>query len=57
MEFTGGDMSLLPKLYSFAEETGSINAEWMEKQVSANGFIEPALEVYFEALGYDPTAE
>ena len=55
-EFTGGDMSILPKLM----ETGSFNSpdnKWEQKQAIANQFIERALETYFDALSYNPFEE
>ena len=55
-EFTGGDMSILPKLM----ETGSFNSpdnKWEQKQGIANPFIERALETYFDALNYNPFQE
>lgn len=33
------------------------DSEWMEKQVLANAFIEPALDTYFTTLGYNPLEE
>lgn len=57
MEFTGGDMSLLTKINEFSEYTGGLNDDWMKKQAKAKGFLEPALEAYFESLNYDPLEE
>lgn len=51
-EFTGGDMSMLPSLIEVGTFDGA--PEWKEKQALANAFIEPALDVYFTKLGYDP---
>ena len=56
MEFTGGDMAMLPKLME-TEKLGGPDSEWAQKQVAANAFIEPALDAYLTALGYDPTGE
>lgn len=56
MDFTGGDMSMLSKLM----ETENLNGpddEWKQKQAIAGAFIEPALEAYFTALGYNPFEE
>lgn len=53
MEFTGGDMSMLPKLMETENLNGPDN-EWKEKQGIANAFIEPALGAYFTTLGYNP---
>lgn len=55
-EFTGGDMSMLPKLAAFAQSEG-LDPEWKEKQDIANAFIEPALGVYFSKLGINPFQE
>lgn len=56
MEFTGGDMSMLPKLMEAGNFDGPDN-EWKQKQEIANGFIEPALEVYLTTLGYNSFEE
>lgn len=56
MEFTGGDMSLLPKLME-TKNFNSLDVEWEEKQALANRFMEPALEAYFTSLGYNPLEE
>lgn len=53
-EFTGGDMSLLPKLIEFAENLGGANNEFKEKMTNSNTFIEPALSAYFTKLNYNP---
>lgn len=51
--FTGGDMSMLPKLME-ASNYGDSDTEWNQKQAAANKFIEPALGAYFTTLGYNP---
>lgn len=56
MEFTGGDMTMLPKL----GEIGNIDAatnEWEERQKIINDYLEPALQVYFSKLGVNPFEE
>ncbi len=56
IEFTDGDMTMLPKLM----ETGSFSSpdnKWEQKQTIANQFIGLALETYFDALGYNPFEE
>ena len=55
-DFTGGDMSMLPKLIELGQFQ---NAEqsWKEKQSIANGYVEQALDVYFSKLGVDPFQE
>lgn len=56
MEFTGGDMSILPKLME-AESFNSPDNEWEEKQTIAKRFIEPALDAYLTALNHNPFEE
>ena len=56
MDFTGGDMAMLPKLMDigrFAQADG----EWKEKQAIVNRYIEPALDAYFTKLGTNPFEE
>lgn len=55
-EFTGGDMTMLPKLIELGSfESGEKN-EWQEKQAAVNSYIAPALEIYLSRLGIDPFA-
>ncbi len=56
VEFTNGDMSLLPELMKFAhlEKEGG---EWQKKQVEASAYLEPALDIYFTRLGVSPFQE
>ncbi len=54
MEFTEGDMSLLPLLMEFNEKNDEFDKEWKERQELSNTFIEPALGFYFDSLGYNP---
>lgn len=53
MEFTEGDMSMLPKLIEFGKLNNTTN-EWEEKQKKLNAYLEPALEIYFSRLGVNP---
>ncbi len=53
MEFTNGDMSMLPKLMEFGNIDTVTNA-WEEKQKIVNDYLEPALQVYFSRLGENP---
>jgi len=53
MEFTDGDISMLPKLME-TRNFDSPDNEWKQKQEIANAFIEPALEAYFTKLGLNP---
>lgn len=53
MEFTNGDLSMLPKLL----EIGSIDTAadaWEERQKIVNAYMEPALQIYFSELGANP---
>ena len=53
MEFTNGDMSMLPKLMEFGNIDTATNA-WEERQKIVNDYLEPALQVYFSRLGENP---
>lgn len=56
IEFTGGDMSLLPKLMEFGELQDD-HEEWSRKQALANEYLQPALEQYFQDSGINPFGE
>ena len=56
MEFTNGDMSMLPKLMEIGNIDTASNA-WEEKQKIVNDYIGPALQVYFSRLGTNPFEE
>ena len=53
MEFTNGDMSMLPKLMEYGSIDTATNA-WEERQKIINEYLEPALQVYFSRLGTNP---
>lgn len=53
MQFTGGDISMLPQLMKMGS-LDTDNAEWQEKMNELNAFIGPALETYFKNAGVDP---
>ena len=53
MEFTNGDMSMLPKLMEVGNIDTATNA-WEERQKAVNDYLEPALQIYFSRLGEDP---
>ncbi|HIZ83406.1 MAG TPA: MerR family transcriptional regulator [Firmicutes bacterium] len=55
-DFTGGDMSMLPKLMEFANAKGA-DEEWKEKQKMADAFFGPALDAYFASQGINPFQE
>lgn len=50
IEFTNGDMSMIPKLMKFDNLVDN-NKEWVEKQKIVNEYLQPALEIYFENIG------
>ena len=56
MEFTNGDMSMLPKLMEAGNIDIATNA-WEERQKIVNDYVEPALQVYFSKLGVNPFEE
>ena len=49
MEFTNGDMSMLPKLIEIGNIDTATNA-WEERQKIINDYLNPALQVYFFIL-------
>lgn len=56
MEFTNGDMRMLPKLMEIGDIDTPANA-WEEKQKIINAYVEPALQIYFSRLGENPFEE
>ena len=56
MEFTNGDMSMLPKLMKIGDIDVAANA-WEERQKIINAYLEPALQIYFSKLGTNPFDE
>ena len=54
-EATGGDIALLKSMVEIVEQTE--DAVYLEKQAIAERFIDPAMECYFETLGYNPFEE
>ena len=56
MEFTGGDMTMLPKLGEIGNIDTATN-EWEEKQKLVNDYLEPALQIYLSRLGINPFEE
>ena len=56
MEFTNGDMSMLPKLMEIGNIDTATNA-WEERQKNVNDYLEPALQIYFSKLGVNPFEE
>ena len=56
MEFADGDWSMLSKLMEIGNIDGATNA-WEERQKIINGYLEPALQIYFSKLGVNPFEE
>lgn len=56
MEFTNGDMSMLPKLKEIGNFENAAN-EWERKQAVVQAYLEPALEIYFSNIGMNPFQE
>lgn len=56
LEFTNGDMSMLPKLTEIGNIDIAENA-WDERQKIVNDYLEPALQAYFSKLGENPFEE
>lgn len=54
MEFTGGDMGLLPQLSEFAAKSDDWDETWKEKWAAAGPFIQEALDIYFNTMGFHP---
>ena len=55
MEFTNGDMSILPKLIEFSNLKE--DNEWFKKQATINEYIQPALQLYFKNSNVDPSGD
>ena len=53
VEFTNGDMRMLPKLMEVGNIDTATNA-WEERQKMVNNYLEPALQIYFSRLGENP---
>jgi len=53
MEFTGGDMSMLPNLIKFNEIKEDWSREFLKKQQAADEFVGKALEIYFQNQGIE----
>lgn len=56
VEFTNGDMSMLPKLMEASDFSNAGN-EWEEKQAIVSAYLEPALEIFFTSTGVNPFEE
>ncbi|NLV74455.1 MAG: MerR family transcriptional regulator [Chloroflexi bacterium] len=56
VEFTNGDMSMLPKLLKIGDFENTTN-EWEKKQAIINEYLTPALGIYFSKIGANPFGE
>ena len=56
MEFTGGDLRMLPKLMA-ADRNNGPQLEQNRKRAAATAYLEAALDVYLSRLGIDPFGE
>lgn len=56
VEFTNGDMSMLPKLMKIGDIENATN-EWEEKQAAIKEYLGQALEIYFSKVGINPFEE
>lgn len=56
LDFTDGDMSMLPSLMEFAGQ-GDIEKGWGQRQAEISTYLEPALSIYFSRSGIDPFGE
>ena len=52
VEFTGGDMSLLPSLMDAGMSMDE--NDWKDRFSVDRSFVERALDIYFESIGYNP---
>lgn len=53
VEFTNGDMSMLPKLMEIGNFEHAEN-DWEKKQSMISAYLEPALEIYFSSISVNP---
>ena len=54
MDFTGGDVGLLPTFVEISENKDSMGGDWNKKWKITEPYITKALESYFTELGVDP---
>lgn len=53
IEFTNGDMSMLPKLMEIGNFENADN-DWEKKQSIVSAYLKTALEIYFSSMGVNP---
>ncbi|MCL2493820.1 MAG: MerR family transcriptional regulator [Clostridiales bacterium] len=54
VEFTGGNMALLPKLVEFADQKEGWDAQWKERWGNVETYLRAAMQAYFTNNGIDP---
>jgi len=54
MEFTGGDMAILPKLIEFAEKTEDWDPAWKTRTENVMGYLQEAMQAYFIKNNINP---
>ena len=58
VDFSGGDMSLLPKMLEIEQSMDDWKDQaWVKRHKQARGYIDDALSVYFENMNYNPFEE
>jgi len=57
LTFTGGDMSLLPKMMEIRQNLDAWDCAWSETFKQAENYIGLTLDTYFTNLGYNPFEE
>lgn len=53
LEFTKGDLTLLPKLREFAKDKEGWNQDWRKRQDQAENYVNKALEYYLQSTNVD----
>jgi DNA-binding transcriptional MerR regulator len=56
-EFTGGDMALLPEVIQMSGKMDAMGGDWGDQWAKARPFVEQALAVYFQNMGFNPLKE
>jgi len=54
IEFTGGDMSLLPNLIKFTENKNNLDEKWAETWLTSEPYLQKAMEIYLAKLEINP---
>jgi hypothetical protein len=54
MEFTGGDMSLMPEMMKFTEKQDGWDKEFKKKYTLIDNYLQQSMGAYITNLGYNP---